>query len=122
MGDNYTERLPPCLATATPLPNLTSPPLCTPPLQFEDIGHSGDARKELAKYVIGELKITEEEKKKMEEEVRRWETFVHPPLRVEADPPPTYRDWPRRPLKLQGEAWDQSSLSLSCCSPSPDTS
>ncbi|GMI31550.1 hypothetical protein TrCOL_g1854 [Triparma columacea] len=36
--------------------------------QFEDIGHSGDARKELAKYVIGELKITEEEKKKMEEE------------------------------------------------------
>ena len=36
--------------------------------QFEDIGHSGDARKELAKYVIGVLKISEEERKKREEE------------------------------------------------------
>ena len=28
---------------------------------FEDIGHSADARKELGKYLIGTLKITEEE-------------------------------------------------------------
>ena len=31
---------------------------------FEDIGHSNDARDELAKHVIGVLKLTEEEKEK----------------------------------------------------------
>lgn len=31
---------------------------------FEDIGHSNDAREELAKHVIGVLKLTEEEKEK----------------------------------------------------------
>ena len=31
---------------------------------FEDIGHSNDAREELAKHVIGVLKLTEEEKQK----------------------------------------------------------
>jgi len=31
---------------------------------FEDIGHSNDAREELAKHVIGVLKLSEEEKEK----------------------------------------------------------
>ena len=31
---------------------------------FEDIGHSNDARDELAKHLIGVLKLTEEEKEK----------------------------------------------------------
>ncbi|KAK1749100.1 cytochrome b5 heme-binding domain-containing protein [Skeletonema marinoi] len=31
---------------------------------FEDIGHSNDAREELAKHVVGVLKLTEEEKEK----------------------------------------------------------
>ena len=31
---------------------------------FEDIGHSNDAREELAKHLIGTLKLTEEEKEK----------------------------------------------------------
>ncbi len=31
---------------------------------FEDIGHSNDAREELAKHVLGVLKLTEEEKEK----------------------------------------------------------
>ena len=34
--------------------------------QFEDIGHSGDARKELANYKIGTLKLSEEDIKKMQ--------------------------------------------------------
>ncbi|GMH86907.1 hypothetical protein TrVE_jg3466 [Triparma verrucosa] len=36
--------------------------------QFEDIGHSGDARKELANYKIGTLKLSEEDIKKMQAE------------------------------------------------------
>jgi len=38
---------------------------------FEDIGHSGEARKELKKYLIGTYKLSEEEIEKMKMEAEK---------------------------------------------------
>jgi len=38
---------------------------------FEDIGHSGDARKELKKYLIGTYKLSEEEIEKLKIEAEK---------------------------------------------------
>jgi len=38
---------------------------------FEDIGHSGDARKELEKHLIGTYKLSEEEIEKMKKEAEK---------------------------------------------------
>mmetsp|Transcript_55637 Transcript_55637/g.62140 ORF Transcript_55637/g.62140 Transcript_55637/m.62140 type:complete len:138 (-) Transcript_55637:201-614(-) len=38
---------------------------------FEDIGHSGDARRELKKYLIGTYKLSEEEIEKMKKEAEK---------------------------------------------------
>lgn len=60
-------------AAGAPPTTPSAPPACVPRIRFEDIGHSEDARRQLADYLIGDLDVR-----------ATWVTSQAPPARAHA--------------------------------------